>query len=848
MNERYSQRSYDQRIGNLVVKFLDYLYAHRVDGIVEGQEEGLDLNKSLNLFGSEQGLVEKDLDSMATLLGRYGYEITPEQTYTDRRVAMKKRRAQTEVRPPLEGDPSDVMEGNDHDYGEILEVGQDLIDAYHSLGLPVQSMSAFMPLGQTHDDAVRLEPSDPNWGRTMELYFRELGKVLKYLDDQGYDMDGHQAVLREFVDDLYSNAHQGTEGLTASQNRKLLTFAAKLQTKGAKKTARKILKAISIDDDKTEFMADVPHDPFSEYETLLTEEKYDEAREIYSKGSPEMKEEYDIISQRHFAAANIVKLHRFGQKLYSEKDYAGAYNIKKALENILQDLPLDDQRQIVILLVPEGAEGVDLPQAFDAQKKNKEVIDTKMTDMMDRLTPCASNEWSKEDKLEFGNYLHEIQKKLVERQKQEGAEEEESIGYSLTPKPIAPLKDAAFKALKLANKLDDQGSHAIATKLDKWMKKTADEATEMYLQERFDEDLFTPEEIKGHKPKREVGSSSCRGCGVDILYNKEDIPPKYCQHCEGEPWDVQASLRRAQKENEKKETGVAQCAGCGAEVYYDKAKGPEKFCYQCRKDTWKAEASLRRAYLKRRIEQLALAPKGVPAKVKEIADAIRRDQPDTSDEVAYRMAWETYCSYLEEGHEGCTEKGKSQRESPKPYEKAASFEGDYTKLDEYIQWQNPEEAKLVHHRAVRELELDWEEYWDEAQQAGQRAAEPDDVQAAYENFVGTKNRLKDTELEMSLRNRVLDEKKANPMDMRPDEDSTDWFQRVMSGSIKTADVSELLKSPDLRSKLKRDLEDTMKKDIGPDSLDEAYDELDDQVEEEMDEIVPPGKPDKTGRK
>jgi hypothetical protein len=55
----------------------------------------------------------------------------------------------------------------------------------------------------------------------------------------------------------------------------------------------------------------------------------------------------------------------------------------------------------------------------------------------------------------------------------------------------------------------------------------------------------------------------------------------------------------------------------------------------------------------------------VPKKVVEIADAIRRDNPDTSDEKAYRMAWETYCSYVNPGYEGCTSKGKSDRESPK---------------------------------------------------------------------------------------------------------------------------------------------------------------------------------------
>lgn len=55
---------------------------------------------------------------------------------------------------------------------------------------------------------------------------------------------------------------------------------------------------------------------------------------------------------------------------------------------------------------------------------------------------------------------------------------------------------------------------------------------------------------------------------------------------------------------------------------------------------------------------------GKPDKVVEIADAIRRDQ-DVSDDVAYRMAWETYCSYVNPSYDGCTGKGKSKRKSPK---------------------------------------------------------------------------------------------------------------------------------------------------------------------------------------
>lgn len=59
-----------------------------------------------------------------------------------------------------------------------------------------------------------------------------------------------------------------------------------------------------------------------------------------------------------------------------------------------------------------------------------------------------------------------------------------------------------------------------------------------------------------------------------------------------------------------------------------------------------------------------------PKKVKEIADAIRRDNKDVSDAAAYKMAWESYCSYINPGYDGCTSKGKSKRKSPKSSRKA----------------------------------------------------------------------------------------------------------------------------------------------------------------------------------
>jgi len=62
--------------------------------------------------------------------------------------------------------------------------------------------------------------------------------------------------------------------------------------------------------------------------------------------------------------------------------------------------------------------------------------------------------------------------------------------------------------------------------------------------------------------------------------------------------------------------------------------------------------------------QRIVEAKGAPEKVKEMARAMEKDQ-GYNPEKAYRIAWETYCSYINPGYEGCTSKGKSKRESPK---------------------------------------------------------------------------------------------------------------------------------------------------------------------------------------
>jgi hypothetical protein len=134
------------------------------------------------------------------------------------------------------------------------------------------------------------------------------------------------------------------------------------------------------------------------------------------------------------------------------------------------------------------------------------------------------------------------------------------------------------------------------------------------------------------------------------------------------------------------------CPDCGAEFYYYVGQ-PQAYCENCRKgharpevkqpikvpphETWQYNRQRHRSQgpnmpltessLKRMIEAAEKEHGGKPAKVVEIADALRGDHPDMDDKTAYKIAYESYCSYVNPGYEGCTEKGKSHRKSPKPY-------------------------------------------------------------------------------------------------------------------------------------------------------------------------------------
>ncbi len=386
------------------------------------------------------------------------------------------------------------------DFQEILDIGQDLIEGYHQMNLPPQSMTVFMPFGHMHDDAVRKEGSD----EAMEKYLRAFGRVLAYLEQQGYNADEHKKIVQEYADYLVPELL----GLSAAQNRKLLSFAAELRMKGSINAARQIIQSM-MDEPPFDETKQLPPeameaamegiDVMKQYEDLLVTEQWLEAKALYAKARPELHEILDEVGRRYFAATNIMTLHRFGQKLYDKQHFTAAYKIKKIVESQIVDLPLADQQQIVVLLLPEGA---DLPQAFQQQKQNsKKQIDEKMEDMMGRL----------------------------ENQ--------------------CPTAKTIEKLLKLADRLDEQGNEEAAVKLDEFiadLNKQADHPeAEQALQDRFafDEDLFSPEELSTHrekvKPVKEpVSEGTCQSCGKDYLYRGSN--PLNCPGCKKDIYPTRA--------------------------------------------------------------------------------------------------------------------------------------------------------------------------------------------------------------------------------------------------------------------------------------------------------------------
>lgn len=798
---------YNQRIGDLVVKFIDY-FRLRQQSPLEG-EDTLSVGEALEQFSLSNVLTAGEAYQIAQYLRGQNYDIDPlafhpqydseekdqsvfgeyndaltrgeyekahrifesmtpiqKQIIEDRRGYMKKNFVKSAQQPEPKLDTEAVIEkqvpaetpaeevrlvkelpqAEPEEMAEIMQPAELLVANYSKMHLSPDSETVFAPFAKSLDEFKHVrqqrsldQSTQQELRQKTQDFLRNYGKVLMYLERQGYGQ--HVQQLIALVGNYMKLAFAKPTSAAAAQ--KILALAGRLQEKGMSGIASKLMKTLTATSEETEenlmqWLAEkedfkepgkstveqaeqvISNNPLIQFGDLLGQGKYDEAREIYLSLSPTDRMQADQIAKKHYAVTSIVSLYRVGESLFNKGKTAEADQISNIVKAQFVELPQDLQKEIVVLIVPQDQ----LPQAF---KGNEGVgVEQKMKEMQERLAPpCPCGGKGKGH--QHGNPC--------------GEEAVAPCDMITSAKTISLL-------LKLADNLDEKGQPRIVDQI-------------VALLEGFNKQA----QEAPNPPKRDVGVTNCKLCGKEIYYDKAKGAPKWCVHCGKQPWAktsavtaqqpikpiefkytpeaVEKAFQRIESPEPKRDIGVTNCKLCGQEIYYNKAEGAPKWCAHCGKQPWARIGSVKTAEdkevipgglakgkkdeefdekqlekgikvelehtgdvetakeitkdhltenceyydhleeMEKKMDQKKKGAKirsfvvqaakdehgGKPAKVVEIADAIRRDNPGISDEAAYRMAWETLCSYVDPSYEGCTEKGKSKRESPKPYDK-----------------------------------------------------------------------------------------------------------------------------------------------------------------------------------
>jgi len=373
-----------------------------------------------------------------------------------------------------------------------------------------------------------------------------------------------------------------------------------------------------------------PETGLDKFKAALAGKNYEEARDLFAMLSPEEQAKATELARQMFAVAEeVINLHKLGADLFAQGKYIEAAEINDVVQACLPEMEIPEGQQLVLLVI-DPALAQNLPQAFAPPAAQGPPVEEVLNGLRGRALPGP---------------------------------------VQALPEPECPgcsecggeLPQTFNKVVELANLLDDKGHTVEADKLDSWLTKIA-------------------EEVKKEK-KRSVKQTKCEACGTEMYYTEGTPRPRYCRRCLQDPWAAdkihRGSIEAAKKDEKKEPVKITKCEMCGVEMYYRNPADRPRWCPQCLKGPWAADkvhrGSIEAAKKKKKSKPKMKEDK--PAKVIEIADAIRRDDPKVSDEKAYRMAWETYCSYVNPGYSGCTPKGKSKRKSPKPYSKAATGAG-----------------------------------------------------------------------------------------------------------------------------------------------------------------------------
>lgn len=570
---------------------------------------GLPLESSLQEYGKEHSLPRKDLYEIARYLEDHGWPINA-----------------SVLSPDLEEEETTGLEGAsvfDRYFGAIKEKRyEDAHDIYESMAPSEQQVikdrraTVFNKMYKIAQKAQREGWQDivtkiaSLWEEHPELLAESYRSVLEEL-----------AAANEKMEKAKVEGNQETVDF-------LMPLAKELES--TKKQMETLMEQHKVEHPLVEDAVRLlnPQSGVEKFRAALLLKDWEAARDVFTELSPEDQAKASEVAREMFhVAEEVISLHKLGAELFAQGKYIEAADISEIVQACLPEMEIPEGQQIVLLIVdPQLVKN--LPQAFEAQEEQQgPPVGDILQSFRDRALP----------------------------------------GQGLGPHGPGPGRDVGLgpckwenpqtfnKVIELANMLDDKGHTVEADMLDTWLVKMA-------------------EEIKEEK-KREVKTTKCHACGTELYYTEGTPQPKWCRQCMQDPWaasKVKGSLQTAKKED----PAVTKCETCGAEIFYRPEQGRPRWCPQCLKGPWnpsKISGSLNRG-IQETAKKKKSKPKmkeGKPAKVIEIADAIRRDEPGTSDEKAYRMAWETYCSYVNPGYSSCTPKGKSKRKSPKPYSKAS---------------------------------------------------------------------------------------------------------------------------------------------------------------------------------
>jgi hypothetical protein len=539
---------YNQRIGDLVVKFVDYMQT--------ADENPTD---ALEIFSIQNALSANEAYQMALYLNKQGYQVDPlvfhpdytgeedevtfqeyddallrgehnkahriyesmtptqKQVIRDRRGCMDKKiktaqRVDTEAVIEKDVPAEDVslvkelpqQQQETGELNELIEPAESLITQHNSLNLPPDSMRVFIPFARSLDEFKRVRNTEvprEDLRNKTEDFLKNFGKVLHYLDQQDFEVAELIDLVKKYADLFYMKP------VAAMAAQKILALAAKLQERGMSDVANQLTKTIVANEipniiEQTEEV--INKSPVELYQEALVNEDFDQAREIYLHMSPQQRQIADEFAKKHFAIQSIISLYRVGESLFNKGKIKEADEVSNVVKAQFVELPGKMQQEIILLIVPENHLD-QLPQAFQGGKSRGFNMEDKLTNMQKRLIP-------------------------------EGPQGVPCASCGCSAKTIIQL-------LKVADTLDQKGqieaadeiTNALAELTKEAQAPTSTELTPEEIEKILHERLEPP--ISG----REIGILKCQSCGADVLYdrNKKE-KPQYCTYCakmlSGSPW------------------------------------------------------------------------------------------------------------------------------------------------------------------------------------------------------------------------------------------------------------------------------------------------------------------------